>query len=340
MSLPSFNFSTTAEEVATAFADEIKGKNVLITGTSIGGIGFEAARVIAKHANLVIVTGYSLERLKLSEDAIKKETPSANIRRLALDLSSLAAVRKAAAEVNAYSEQLHVLIHNAAATIGPFKLTVDNLESQMATDHIGPFLLTKLIAPKLLAAHSSQYTPRVVFVSSAGQAMGTAPDFARLGHPDAASYVSFETYFQAKSANVLAAIELSKRSNGRINAYSLHPGTIFTSLAQKEESRADMQALGLLGPDGQPSSEKAEWKTIPQGAATTVAAAFDPRLNGSLTPFVCRGGQLILLPDKPGAYLDNSTEANKDIASHNSDPVNAEKLWSATEEVIGEKFTF
>ncbi|KAJ7473212.1 hypothetical protein FB451DRAFT_1133760 [Mycena latifolia] len=323
MSLPTFSFSTTAEEVADTFASEIRGKNVLVTGTSINGIGFEAARVMAKYANLVIITGYNAERLKLSEDAIKKDVPSANIRRLSLDLSSLAGVRKAAAEVNAYPEPLHVLIHNAAAAVGPFKLTVDNLENQIATDHIGPFLLTKLLAPKILAAGTGGYVPRVVFVSSLAHSFGTGVDFDRMRFPDPAKHENFPAYFQAKSANTLTAIELSKRSNGRINAYSLHPGVIFTNMNQKEESVAEMQALGILGPDGKPNTEKIQWKTIPQGAATTVAAAFDTRLN-----------------DKPGAYLDDSTLATESLAPHSSDPANAEKLWTVTEEIIGEKFTF
>ncbi|KAJ7495316.1 hypothetical protein FB451DRAFT_1076972 [Mycena latifolia] len=323
MSLPTFSFSTTADEVASAFAGEIQGKNVLVTGTSINGIGFEAARVIAKHAKLVIITGYNLERLKLSEDAIKKDVPTANIRCLALDLSSLSAVRKAAAEVNAYPEPLHVLIHNAAAVFGPFKLTVDKLESQMATDHIGPFLLTKLLAPKLLAASTASYVPRVVFVSSSAHAWGTGVNFSTIGHPDPAKYESMETYFQAKSANCLMAIELSKRSNGKINAYSLHPGVIYTNIAQKEEAIPHMQAVGVLGPDGKPNTDSVPWKTIPQGAASTVAAAFDTRLN-----------------DKPGAYLADSTEANQERALHSSDPANAAKLWTVTEEIIGEKFTF
>ncbi|KAJ7867543.1 hypothetical protein B0H14DRAFT_3441756 [Mycena olivaceomarginata] len=62
MYLPTFTPTTTAEEVASVFAAQIRGKNVLVTGTSLNGIGFETARVIAKHATLVIVTGYNLER--------------------------------------------------------------------------------------------------------------------------------------------------------------------------------------------------------------------------------------------------------------------------------------
>ncbi|KAJ7142298.1 hypothetical protein C8R44DRAFT_865649 [Mycena epipterygia] len=323
MNFPTFSLSTTADEVATAFAAEIQGKNVLITGTSINGIGFEAARVIAKHANLVVITGYNLERLKLSEEAIKKEIPSANIRKLVLDLSSLAAVRKAAAEVNAYPEPIHVLINNAAASFGPFKLTVDKLESQMATDHIGPFLLTKLLLPKILAAGTASYVPRVVFVSSSGHAFGTGVNFDTIAHPDATKYKDTDAYLQAKSANVLTAIELSKRSKGKINAYSLHPGGIDTNVFHKAEAMPALQAFGVVDADGKINTAAGEWKTIPQGAATTLAAAFDPRLN-----------------DKPGAYLSDSTEANQDIAPHSSDPTNAEKLWTITEEIIGENFTF
>ncbi|KAJ7183600.1 hypothetical protein C8R46DRAFT_517176 [Mycena filopes] len=320
---PKFAFATTAEEVATAFAQEIKGKNVLITGTSLNGIGFEAARVIAKHANLVVITGYNDQRLKLSEEAIKKEVPSANVRRLTLDLSSLAGVRKAAAEVNTYSEPIHVLIHNAAAAIGPLKVTVDGLESQMATDHVGPFLLTKLLAPKLLASATASYTPRVVFVSSGAHAFGTGVDFDVLQKPNPATFNASVAYFQAKSANILTALGLSKRSKGAINAYSLHPGVIFTNINQKEEALPEMVAMGVLGPDGQPNTEKFDWKSIAQGAATTVTASFDPRIS-----------------DKAGAYLDDSTVANESVAAHSSDPANAARLWTVTEKIIGETFSF
>ncbi|KAJ7146647.1 hypothetical protein C8R44DRAFT_724394 [Mycena epipterygia] len=320
---PTFSFTTTADKVATALSEEIKGKNVLITGTSLNGIGFEAARVIAKHANLVIITGYNAERLKLSEEAIKKEIPQANIRLLTLDLGSLAGVRKAAAEVNTYSEPLHVLIHNAAAAVGPFKLTVDNLESQMGTDHVGSFLLTKLLTPKLLAGAMHSYTPRVVFVSSIAHAFGSGVNFDTVEHPSREAYDDGDAYCQAKSANILTASELSRRAKGKLNAYSLHPGVIFTNINQKEESLPSMQAMGILGPDGLPNNEKFEWKTIPQGAATTVTAAFDPRIN-----------------DQPGAYLNDSTVANEIVAPHTSDPANAARLWTLTEKIIGESFTF
>ncbi|KAJ7152607.1 hypothetical protein C8R43DRAFT_1003067 [Mycena crocata] len=321
--VPVFSSKTTADEVATAFSQEIKGKNVLITGTSLNGIGFETARVTAKHANIVIITGYNEERLKLSEDGIKKDVPTANIRRLTLDLASLDGVRKAAAEVNTYSEPIHILIHNAAAPIGSFKLTIDGLESQMGTDHVGPFLLTKLLTPKLLASATAGFTPRVVFVSGAAHAYSPGINFDTIEHPNPDIYSNFGAYWQAKCANILTAIELSKRSKGAINAYSIHPGFIFTNITQKEEAVPELQAMGILNSDGLPNTEKFEWKTIPQGAATTVAAAFDPRIT-----------------DKPGSYLVDANVANESIAPHSSDPVNAARLWTLTEKLVGEEFTF
>ncbi|KAF8194326.1 short-chain dehydrogenase [Mycena galopus ATCC 62051] len=321
MTQPIFSATTTADEVAIAFANEIQGKNVLITGTSLNGIGFETALVLAKHANLVIITGYNSERLKLTEDTIKNEIPTANIRPLVLDLSSLSSVRKAAVEVNAIPGPLHVLIHNAAATVGKFKLTVDNLESQVATNHIGPFLLTKLLAPKILSARTAQYTPRMIFISSVGHGLGTGVNFDTLGKPDPARYEPMEAYYQAKAANVLSAIELSKRSNGQINAYSLHPGAIFTNIMQKDDAVTWLQKMDFLDAGGQPCSE--HFKTIPQGAATTLVAAFDPMLNG-----------------KPGAYLDDCVVKNEAVAPHCSNPANAERLWTLTEQIIGEDFTF
>ncbi|KAJ7037691.1 NAD-P-binding protein [Mycena alexandri] len=324
MSLPTFSFYTTAEEVADTFAEKIRGKNVLVTGTSLNGIGFETARVIAKYANLVIITGYNTERLALSEDAIRRSVPSVNIRSLILDLSSLASVRKAAVEVNTYLDVLHVLIHNAAGTIGPFTLSVDGLEYQMATSHFGPFLFTKLLAPKIIAAVADDYIPRVVFLSSVGHSFFSAGvNFRTLGHPDPMSYEAMDAYGQAKAVSVLDAIELSKRSEGRINAYSVHPGAIFTSIMQKGEAVAGLQKMGVLDAHGLPSNAVYTCKTLGQGASTIMAAAFDPRLN-----------------ETPGAYLANCVAANELVAPLCAVPANAKRLWDLTEEVIGEAFTF
>ncbi|KAJ7610483.1 hypothetical protein FB45DRAFT_942569 [Roridomyces roridus] len=320
---PTFDEKSTAAEVVSAFADHIRGKNVLVTGTSINGIGFEAARAIARHCNLLIITGYNSERLKLSEEAIKKEFPTANVRQLNLDLASQASVRAAAAQVSSYPEPLHVLIHNAAAGLtSPYTITVDGLELQMATAHINPFLFTKLLAPKLLAAGTPDFTPRVVFVSSAAHVWGSPLEVQTLGRPDPAKFTPGEGYAWSKQAMVLAAIELSKRSQGRVNAYSLHPGAIYTNVQQREGRTEYFKEIGILNAEGLPNEDKFPWKTIPQGAATTAVAAFDTRLD-----------------DTPGAYLWDCVEANSKVAP-NITAENAEKLWTATEDILGEKFQF
>ncbi|KAJ7249878.1 hypothetical protein C8J57DRAFT_1355880, partial [Mycena rebaudengoi] len=284
--LPTFNFHTTGEDAATALASDIKGKNVLITGTSLNGIGFEAARSIAKYANLVIITGYNDERLKLSEDALKIETPSANIRRLTLDLSSFADIRRAAAEVNAYPEPIHVLIHNAAAAIASFKLTADNLENQIETDHFRPLPCSRNYS-------TADYTPRVVFVASGAHMWGNGVDLKYFEKPEPTKYDNMGVYVQAKSANILTALELSKRAKGALQRIQSASRTLGASL----------QSFGLLDEDRKESNEKIQWKTIPEGAATTVVAAFDPRIN-----------------EKPGAYLDDGVEASASVMAHSSDP--------------------
>ncbi|KAF7364697.1 Short-chain dehydrogenase/reductase family protein [Mycena venus] len=194
----------------------------------------------------------------------------------------------------------------------------------MAAAQIGPFLLTKLIAPKLLATRSETFTPRVVVVSSVAHQFGAGVNLSTVAHPDPEKYTALDGYFQAKSANILFASELTRRAQGKINAYSLHPGTIYTNIQQKEETKDDLIAMGVLTPEGLPNpGAPFKWKTLGEGAATTVAAAFDTRLDA-----------------KPGSYLLDSVEANDQIAPHSSDLENAAKLWAITEEIVGEKFTF
>ncbi|KAJ7480755.1 hypothetical protein FB451DRAFT_973429, partial [Mycena latifolia] len=120
-----------------------------------------------------------------------------------------------------------VMVNNAAAAIAKFKVTVDNFENQMATGHIGPFpfLFTNLVAPKLIASTTAAYTPRVVFISSVSHALDNGVSFDTLAQPIPTKYKSiFHPYNETNSANILTAIEVSKRSRGKINACSLHPG--------------------------------------------------------------------------------------------------------------------
>nr|GAT52577.1 predicted protein [Mycena chlorophos] len=296
---------------------------VLVTGTSLNGIGFETARSIAKYAGLVVIAGYNADRLSFSAAAIMKEVPNANIRTLTLDLASFASIRKAAAEVNEYTEPLHVLIHNAVDSSGVYAITEDDIERQMAVAHFGPFLLTKLLIPKLLASASPTWLPRVVLVASQLHAFGPGLDFAHLRKPLPGSkqeQENFSRYHEVKVANVLFALGIAERGAGKLRAYSLHPGMIFTESYTKEGAIPGLQAMGVLTEDGKPAVNQ-PWKTLSQGAATTIVAAFDPRID-----------------DKSGAYLVDGNEANNQRAACASDQANVDKLWKMSEEVIGEEF--
>jgi len=316
-----FGFHTTAEEVVDLYANEIKGKNVLVTGTSLNGLGAETALQIAKYANLVIITGYNAGRLQLTEDAIKKDVPHANIRKLNLDLSTMATTRKAAAEVLAYPEPLHVLINNAAAAIGEYKVTSDGFESQFATDHINPFIFTNLILPKIRASKTENFLPRIIYVSSSAHAFGGGIHWDDLKFKDGAEYERWTGYSQCKTANILIAGEMARRLKGEVLLYSLHPGLIWTNIVDAIPS-PDMIRQGMVDQDGRPmESEKWHWKTVPQGAATQVLAAFAPEIA-----------------DQSGSYLDDCQIHNDRLEPYAADPANATRLWKLTEKLIGEEF--
>ncbi|KAK7000344.1 hypothetical protein R3P38DRAFT_3058037 [Favolaschia claudopus] len=92
---------------------------------------------------------------------------------------------------------------------------------------------------------------------------------------------------------------------------------------QKPENQTFMKSIGALKEDGTPNDTQFPFKNMAQGAATTVVAAFDPRIE-----------------EQPGSYLVDCVVANDQVAPHSSDPCMAKKLWDATEKLLGEKFTF
>lgn len=145
---------------------------VLITGVSPGGLGHETARAIALHSpKLLILAGRSASKVDAAQSSIQKATHGTPLRALIVDLSSLSSVRKAAAEVHSWADvpAIDVVINNAGIMATPFALTGDGIESQFHANHIGHFLLTQLLMPKILAAGPGA---RVVNLSSNAYKMG------------------------------------------------------------------------------------------------------------------------------------------------------------------------
>jgi lactate dehydrogenase-like 2-hydroxyacid dehydrogenase len=146
-----FGAKSGATEIAQVFADQIKGKTVLITGVGLGNIGYATADALAcVDVGLVIISGRSSSKLEMAAKQLLNDHPQVNLRILVMDLSSQKSVRKAAEEVNQYAESIDVIVNNAAVLALPERtMTEDGLEMHLACNHVSPFLVC-LRRPSLL----------------------------------------------------------------------------------------------------------------------------------------------------------------------------------------------
>ena len=162
-----YNTNTTASELVGNFGQEIEGKVILTTGVTLGSLGAAFVESIAKsQPGLLILTGRNVEKLQKTADKITAAQPNVKTRTLKLDLNSLAAVRQSAETVTSWVDVPHidVLVNSAGLMATPYMLTADGFESQFGVNHLGHFLFTNLIMPKILAARA----PRVVVITSDG----------------------------------------------------------------------------------------------------------------------------------------------------------------------------
>ncbi|KAF8310576.1 NAD(P)-binding protein [Clavulina sp. PMI_390] len=301
-----FDAQSTSDEVAKALSGDIRGKN----GTTLGSLGAEAAGSIAKYANLIILCGRNSTKLEETTKWITEQTPSANLRPLVFDMSSLDGARKAAAEV---------LINSAGVMAVPYSKTVDGFESHMGINHFAPFVFTSLLYPLLARSGTASSPSRIVNVSSFGHRRSPMR-FDDLGFQDGKTYDCWLGYGQSKTANILFTNELAKRTKEKeqnVVAYSLHPGFIFTTNLAPHLTIADFVRLGSKNEKGEviiPS------KTAQQGAATYIVAAFDP----SIVPH-------------SGAYLLDADVANSQ-QPHAKSPEDAQRLWALSETLTQQPF--
>lgn len=166
-----YNAKTSIHELVSDYAQIIKGKTILTTGVTPNSLGhIFASAVAAASPALLILAGRNPAKLQQTAAAIAAAHPGAQTRNLVVDLCSLASVRKAAEEVDSWTDvpSVDVVVNNAGVMAVDFALTPDGFETQFAASHIGHFLLTNLIMDKILASES----PRVVNVSSDGHRLG------------------------------------------------------------------------------------------------------------------------------------------------------------------------
>ncbi|KAL2861654.1 hypothetical protein BJX68DRAFT_9775 [Aspergillus pseudodeflectus] len=322
-----YNASTTAEELVKNLAAEIKGKVILTTGPSPASIGATFVETVARaQPALLILAGRSTSKLQQTADAITKENPSVPVRLLQLDLGSLAAVRKAASEVNSWTDVPHidVLVNNAGIMATDFALSPEGYESQFATNHLGHFLFTNLIIEKVLTASS----PRIVNVSSDGHRLSPIR-WADTNFREGETYNRWSAYGQSKTANMLMAVYLAEKLGPKgLLAYSLHPGVIITTGLTRgvpfEKMAPELIALDRALGNEQGWREDISMKTSQQGAATTVYAAFEPSLR-----------------EFNGKHLDDCHVADPwvdTVKPWATDKVEAERLWKLSERLVGQEF--
>ncbi|KAF3934649.1 hypothetical protein ABW20_dc0103147 [Dactylellina cionopaga] len=336
---------TSGAAVAQAYQTQVTGRNILVTGVGPDGIGSAVLEALAAQSpNLVTITGRSIDKLNAAIEQAKAKYPNLNVKTLILDLSSIAAVRQAAAEFNATPENLDILINNAGVMTPPTRdLSVDGIEIQFATNHVGHFLFTNLIMPKLIAAAKDvpKGATRVINVSSYAhlcnpirwsdwnwegkevpeEEKGDIDQLNLFREPDLSftAYTPYGAYGQSKTANVLFSVELNQRLFEKygILSLSLHPGAIKSGL--QRHIQPEMKEFWE-----KELANMIYWKSLDEGSSTTLVAALDPKLNGweKQVGYYLHDCQFV--PAKPWA-VDEGYSA---------------KLWKLSEEIVKETFDF
>jgi NAD(P)-dependent dehydrogenase (short-subunit alcohol dehydrogenase family) len=218
----------TADTWELADIPDQAGRTVVVTGPTLGGLGHHTALELARRGARVVLAGRNPERLAATETEIRREVPTAELDRLEVDLADLGSVRRAAEAATSYGP-VDVLVNNAGVMGTRRQTSPDGLDLQLATNHFGPFLLTGLLLPQLLASKDG----RVVTVSSNMHRSATS---APLGDPRSQGrlYRRWLVYGRSKLANLLFTYELDRRARAKelpLKALAAHPGFAGTHLA-------------------------------------------------------------------------------------------------------------
>jgi NAD(P)-dependent dehydrogenase (short-subunit alcohol dehydrogenase family) len=309
-----FGATSTTEDVLSGV--NLGDKRILVTGVS-AGIGVETARSLAAHGANVVGTARDLAKAQAATAPIRKDAAAndGSFELVELDLASLASVRKCADQLLRKGEPFDVIIANAGVMATPFSRTADHFEMQFGTNHLGHFVLVNRVA-KLLRPGG-----RLVNLASAGHRFSNVnlddPNFERT------PYDPFLAYGRSKTANILFAVAFDQRYRGRdIRAAAVHPGVIQTELGRHMDP-AMLKAM----------IDQFTWKTIPQGAATSiwVAVVAPAEAVGGKYCENCHVGQVV-----PEDIAISPT--SEGVRAYALDPNAAEALWKKSEELVGESF--
>src|ERR1700704_5139677 len=321
-----FDATSTTDDVLSGVS--LEGKRILVTGVS-AGLGIETARALAAHGAQVVGAARELGKAEGATAQVREAASAGggSFDLIALDLASLKSVRACADALLAKGAPFDVLIANAGVMATPFGHTTDGFETQFGTNHLGHFVLVNRLAPLIRSGG------RLVNLSSAGHRFANVdlqdPNFERT------PYEPFVAYGRSKTANILFAVAFDGRHRKRgVRAAAVHPGGIQTELGRHiDQSRIQAimdQMNQQLATEGKAPFQ---WKTIPQGAATSVWAgvvAPADELGGRYCEN-CHVGRIV--PDHV-----TISAISEGVRGYALDPNNAEALWKKSEELVGESF--
>jgi NAD(P)-dependent dehydrogenase (short-subunit alcohol dehydrogenase family) len=318
--------TSTTEDVLSGV--NLHGKRVLVTGVS-AGLGVETARALAAHGAQVVGAARDLAKAEAATTQVRKDAAAhgGSFELVALDLGSLKSVRACAEALLAKGEPLDVVIANAGVMATPFGHTADGFETQFGTNHLGHFVLVNRIAPLIRQGGC------LINLSSAGHRFSNVdlddPNFGRT------PYDPFVAYGRSKTANILFAVAFDQRHRKRgVRAAAVHPGAIQTELGRYVDPS---QIQGMIDQMNKQLAAEGkapfQWKTVPQGAATSVWAGVVASTNeiGGRYCENCHVGHIV--PDHA-----TISAIDEGVRGYALDPNTAEALWKKSEELVGESF--
>jgi NAD(P)-dependent dehydrogenase (short-subunit alcohol dehydrogenase family) len=299
-----FTRESTADDVNAGV--DLHGKRAIVTGGA-SGIGAETARVLASAGAEVTLAVRNLDSGERVAAGIRESTgnPSVNVGHI--ELADRASVKEFA---ESWSGPLHILVNNAGIMALPeLHRTPEGWELQFATNHLGHFGLALGLHDALTAAG----TARIVSVSSNSHRLSPI-HFDDIMF-ERRQYSGWLAYGQSKTANALFAVEASKRwADDGIIANSLMPGGIRTGL-QKHQTNAAAQEI----------FDNYDWKTLEQGASTSVLLAASPLIEGI-------GGRYF--EDNNEALVTTDPNLESGVRPHALDPIDAATLWDVSVELL------
>ena len=304
-----FDFASTADDVLDGI--DLHGKRALVTGAA-SGIGVETARALASAGAEIFLAARSLIAGVRTAEEVSLATGNPSVRVVQLDLMDRPSVDRLVA---GFSGPLHILVNNAGVMAVPtLRRSPEGHEMQLATNHLGHFRLTVGLLPALRAASGA----RVVSVSSRAH-LNSPVVFEDIDF-DRRSYDPALAYAQSKTANVLFAVAAARLwTHDGISVNALHPGAIADSNLSRQYDPTVLEQIR--------SSGRYTYKTLGQGAATSVYVATSPLLEGV-------GGRYF--ENCQEADVDNPTVAGTDaagVAAHALDPESADRLWTVSTEM-------